>query len=466
MNPERRPEPLTGVKDFDQDLFVRLSALPVKRRASTTMIFAMNDILICFKRAIEQHMGYGDMENLDRTLCSFFLLPKVLFAYEKHPEYSEIDILKHKILTNQMGDLLDAALERANAFASINGDTNPDDVRNQGDSDDEEDWYEPSPMQGVEGGHTNRAAPSHQKCSHALSHLAYSKGCRRLNQVLETPRTVETRQKFIALQPKGDRITAIPSKEMYLKQLQRGTIRTAIQTAEPFTAEGLSGWTVDHFKQLVRNQRQTPLLDILSMIEYIMTNGKLSHTTTSSWVLRAAMGVAIPKAGKNIEIADRMRFDPDAPIRPLAVGDAVRRIVLRARLRHIGGKKIRSATGHDQTGVSVSAGAEIASFRLKLRLRVQEMLPEEGELGLVSCDVTNAFQNMYRNHLVDAVATRCPELLGHAKFLYSMPCIVVLSPNTRRDVDGSLEDQTAQVESTRGVHQGCPLGPVLFAIGL
>lgn len=204
-----------------------------------------------------------------------------------------------------------------------------------------------------------------------------------------------------------------------------------------------------------------------------MSHNVLPKDSVAAWLLRSALGEATPKGGKSIEVRDKSTWSEDGPIRPLAIGDGIRRIALRARIKQVGNFALRRATGHNQTGVAVPAGAEIASFRLKLylrTLRLQEDLegvPEEdrksNKLGLVSCDVQNAFQNMDRNHLLDAVNTRCPQLNGLARFLYSDPGEIILGVPGEEDMD---PEDPWSVNSTRGVHQGCPLGPILFAIGL
>jgi Reverse transcriptase (RNA-dependent DNA polymerase) len=81
------------------------------------------------------------------------------------------------------------------------------------------------------------------------------------------------------------------------------------------------------------------------------------------------------------------------------------------------------------------------------------MLVAEGDnssLSLLTLDFSNAFNSIDRNAMLRAVAARCPSLLPWVSYVYVDPAVLFVGPTC--------------LESSMGVQQGDPLGPLLFAL--
>ena len=79
------------------------------------------------------------------------------------------------------------------------------------------------------------------------------------------------------------------------------------------------------------------------------------------------------------------------------------------------------------------------------------MLEENPEFGVLKTDVSNAFNSVSRQHLLQEVASHFSELFSHVKQM-SSPLLYFTGHNT------------CIIESQEGVHQGDPLGPALFSL--
>lgn len=478
---------MIGTVEFTPQLFQKLSAIVNKRKLDTRTIAyvepLLSQILVCMRQAHR----FQDAERVSDLICLLGLVPKLFLAYESTPEPGELDRVRHAILSGQLDSLLHGLKERADEAIKELRKKEKEQAKSPTPDACADIWegVDPAdcdPLRDPEDVKQGRALPNMLSCENCVQNLAFSKGASALTRSSPVPRNRASRRKFIQLQNRGGPVRYILSNYPIPGALNIAIVRRAIQTASPFTSPGVDGWTADHMKGLVRANRGSAILDIISLVENIMATNLLTDDHCGKWVLKSALGEPIPKGGKNIEIVDRNAPKDDGPVRPLAIGDAFRRIALRARIQQVGNAKLRLATGHDQTGVAVSAGAEIASLRLKLRLRMlkveEEYKAKAGQprvdiarrMGIVSCDVANAFQCMSREHIIDAVNTRCPELNGLTEFLYSKPGTIVLSPDPEPPLDEGEDPETRipddVVESTCGVHQGCPLGPILFAIAL
>ena len=144
------------------------------------------------------------------------------------------------------------------------------------------------------------------------------------------------------------------------------------------------------------------------------------------------------------------RTNPTAPpdIRPIAVGEAIRRLA---------GKCLCSMTkakAHDflapfQLGVACQGGAE--KIIHGLRSCVDEHW-HEVDFAVLKIDLHNAFNRVSRQAVLNACALHIPELLPWSQWCYGQHPVLWHSLGT--------------ISSEIGVQQGDPLGPLLFCLVL
>jgi len=134
----------------------------------------------------------------------------------------------------------------------------------------------------------------------------------------------------------------------------------------------------------------------------------------------------------------------DGGVRPIAVGCTLRRLVAK-----LAGHKIMEEMGEllapRQLGYGVRGGAESAVHAARLYL--QDLDPSKAILKL---DFKNAFNSIHRDKVLAAV-------LEHAHSLYPFLHSVYSSPSSLFWGDRILQ-------SSEGVQQGDPLGPLMFCL--
>ena len=227
------------------------------------------------------------------------------------------------------------------------------------------------------------------------------------------------------MSPFGPRAGAPPS---FLPSLD--LIRQCFDSFKPDTAPGVSGWTA-------------PLL-----------GHALGNADVSAFVLlltrQVAQGVA---PGQQLLCASRLTplLKADGGIRPIAVGELLYRLVTKALVRHY------SAPAQllpFQFGVGSSGGTEPITRALERALAGD--LPK-AFTHVTSLDFANAFNSLDRRSLAKALSQHAPALYRAGRWAYDVPTPLFVS-----GADGSV----TALESSQGVRQGDPLGPLLFSLGI
>ena len=208
------------------------------------------------------------------------------------------------------------------------------------------------------------------------------------------------------------------------------------------SAAAMSPWTFELIKQVTLGPNPDMAQAILRMFNLIL-EGKGGDP--SLWTLSRL--VALRK--------------PNGKIRPIAVGDVWLRL-----LGKIVAKKFSKDMGETLSphnlGVGVPGGAEIAVHAASLFARLLRerktgnfsLDDDDDPWCLIALDFKNAFNTLGRKAIYEAIKRHCPELLGFFHWSYGGQASLRLGEGSKI------------CESSTGVRQGDPLGPLFFCIGI
>ena len=134
--------------------------------------------------------------------------------------------------------------------------------------------------------------------------------------------------------------------------------------------------------------------------------------------------------------------------RPIAIGETLRRLAASHLARYVGDEAAHYLLP-TQTSFAVSGGTEAISRTLR---SLWQRHRSERNFAIMSIDGRNAFNTVDRAQMLNEVRLRCPELARFAYFLYARPALLYFG--------GRI------IYSCSGTHQGCPLGPLFFNLGI
>ena len=138
----------------------------------------------------------------------------------------------------------------------------------------------------------------------------------------------------------------------------------------------------------------------------------------------------------------------DGGVRPIAVGEVLRRLVSKVVCKHLVKKCGPLLEELGQFGVGVKGGAEAVVHAVR---KVSESFPS---IGILKIDLRNAFNEAERPAILEEIRLHRPEAEQWFRFCYDAPAVLL------------CDDTILPFSSTRGVQQGDPLGPFFFALAI
>ena len=137
---------------------------------------------------------------------------------------------------------------------------------------------------------------------------------------------------------------------------------------------------------------------------------------------------------------------PDCDVRPIAIGEVLRRLTSRCLCAMVKCKGADYFSPH-QLGVACPGGAETMVHSLRACV---DRHWEDDDFVVLKVDLRNAFNNVSRQAVLDQCHSHFPELLPWVSWCYSHPT--------------NLWHPLGSLSSTSGVQQGDPLGSLLFSL--
>ena len=139
----------------------------------------------------------------------------------------------------------------------------------------------------------------------------------------------------------------------------------------------------------------------------------------------------------------------DGGVRPVAVGETLRRLVGKALLATGVSKGQVATLSPTQVGVGVRSAAESVAMGLQATV---DSLAHTTDWAVIKVDLRNAFNTVDRLAVLKGALQFAPAAYNYLRYAYS--------------AEAPLYVGDCVIPSQTGTHQGCPLGPLVFALGI
>jgi len=210
-------------------------------------------------------------------------------------------------------------------------------------------------------------------------------------------------------------------------------MESVVRSFRPGSAAGTSGLRPQHLLDCLNSadsSAKAGLLETLLTLVAATSSGRL-HPRAAPYLCAARL---IPLHKK------------DGGVRPIAVGDTLRRLVTKWLLVFAQGRNAAAALAPLQTAFEKGSPCEVVA--MGVQAQVDALL---GSTGWLHVDLKNAFNSIARPLILEALERFCPSMMLWVQQAFQPAPLLV-----GRDV----------IWSTRGVQQGDPLAPFLFAAGI
>ena len=215
-------------------------------------------------------------------------------------------------------------------------------------------------------------------------------------------------------------------------QTDREAVGKALASFPRLSAAGPTGLRAQHVKEALAPGVRDELLRHVTDLVNILARGQ-APLEAQSWLCGASL-VALPK--------------PGGDLRPIAVGETWRRLTSKVLATGTAGE-MRGFLEPVQVGVGTRGGAEATVHVARQWLHRNREAPNKVFLTM---DLENAFNSLDRSAFLGAVRRVSPGMAPWVDFCYKRPSHLFLGDR--------------RLTSARGVQQGDPLGPALFAMAL
>ena len=240
-----------------------------------------------------------------------------------------------------------------------------------------------------------------------------------------SPATVAALQ---ALHPTSAPPAVLPLDDLSVAPLlDLENVAQALQSFPADIAPGPSGLRVQHLRDALQNGGGAGLLDQLTLVVNLLAQGRACASVAP--LLAGAGLVALPKPS-------------------VAVGELLRRLTAKC-LMHAVRTEARSYLWPAQAGVAVKGGAEAAIHALCAWVGRHA---GSHDSVVVKIDFQNAFNTISREAVLGEAREHFPALARWVTWCYQSP--------------SNLQFGDAILQSSNGVQQGDPLGPLLFSAGI
>ena len=138
-------------------------------------------------------------------------------------------------------------------------------------------------------------------------------------------------------------------------------------------------------------------------------------------------------------------------VRPLEVGEVFRRWFAKVLAVRPSTKASIRKLVPLQNGASVPGACELTGMGMAEMQRHLLLSTDPRTMGILQVDLTNAFNSLHRQHMLNCIHQRAPSLLP-----WALSCYAQYS---------HLFCREHLLSSASGAQQGDPLGPLFFALG-
>ena len=211
-------------------------------------------------------------------------------------------------------------------------------------------------------------------------------------------------------------------------------IRDAVMHFPRASAPGPSGLRPSHLQDALRRRgRGLALLAALSDLTALWLKGALPQEH------------APYLCGANLTPLRK----PDGGVRPVAVGETLRRLVGKALLATGVSKRQVASLAPLQAGVGIRSATEAIAMGTN---NLVSSLSATHDWALLKVDLSNAFNSLDRLAMLKGALAHAPASYNFLRFAYAQHAPLYIGDAT--------------LSSEQGTHQGCPLGPLGFAVGI